>query len=162
MAKNKKLKKDDGVVGYSGDVEAGFYRNGHKFKQVTTNAGTRKLFEYLCGCLAGTINANYSIDKRPGKLRLYDSTGKQLLTYGVIFNDFQMGVNVDRPTPNYAITINFLIPGVTIRGKGITGVKLLSMDDVDIYAEAEFNSPVSIEEVDTNLYVAWTLTIYNG
>lgn len=157
MAKDKKFKRDE-HVGYSGSVEVGLYRKGKKIRKLSKNAGTYALFEYLCGCLAGTINANYDINKRPGKIRLYDSSGNALLTFGVSFNDFEIKGNTSITNPNCSITYNFLVPGATILNRGVASVKLFPMDDSDPnvqpYAEASFNNVIKITTTDTNIYVA--------
>ena len=161
MNKDKKFKRNE-QVGYSGKVEVGLYRKGKKIRKLSKNAGTYALFEYLCGCLAGSINANYDIGKRPGKIRLYDASGNALLTFGVSFNDFEIKKNPSKLNPSCSITFNFLVPGATILNKSVKKVKLFDIQDETIYAEADFDSTIKITSTDTNIYVAWTLTIYNG
>lgn len=162
MGVTKKFKKKDGV-GYSGSVEIGLYRDGRKIKKMTTNAGSVNLFRYLCGCLAGTINADYNINERPGKLRLFNNN-EQLLTYGIGFNDYKIEEGGTASNPTCAITINFLIPGTVLVNRAVTKVMLLPMSDNqdNWYAEAEFTETLKVDSKDSNIYVAWTLTIYNG
>ena len=82
---HKETVKD--FTSYKGEVEIGIVRKGIKHKKYSTNKGTINLFKYLCGCLYGSVNPNYDISIRPGKLRVLDPDGNYVLSYGIPFEE---------------------------------------------------------------------------
>lgn len=162
---NKDLQKqeEDGV-GYKGLVEVGIVRHGKKYKFSTFNAGTLALFRYLCYCIIARLNPNYTADvsNRPGSLRLFDSSGKKVLSYGIPFADIAIEEDTSLTDPKCSVKFNFLIPGTVILGKEIGKVELRSIDSTITYANADFgDAKIKITDIDTNVYVSWTLTIKN-
>lgn len=153
--------------GYVGQVEIGIYRNNKKYKMFSTNTGYYNLFYYLCECLAGGLNPKYQVDiaERPGKLQLLDSANKSILSYDISLTD--LTITGDSSLGNSAtpcsIIFDFLVPGTIIFGKEIWSANLVSMKDTTkIFASTPFVSPITVSDIDTNIYVSWKLTIGNG
>ena len=157
-----KKKKETSSVSYKGKVELGIIKNGKKFKRITTNEGFSTLFTYLCNCLAANLNPNVSVDivNRPGKLRLLDTSGVSVLSYDINYTDIL--VVPGSGTNDSSVQFYFLIPGTSIFQKNIKYVQLTSIVNRDIvYAEASFDDIIIVNDINTNLYVAWTLAIGN-
>lgn len=173
MTKLKDKKKES--IGYKGLVEVGIVKNGKKIKRLTANTGTLALFNYLCGCLSGTVNPNYNLDVRPGAIRMYTSNNS-VLSYGIKYNNIEIvpeevvegGVRNEAKS-KCSVIYEFLIPGTAILNRKISKVRLMPLFDTNVsladensyYAEAPFDIPITVTDIDTNLYVSWTLTIKN-
>ena len=174
----KDMKFDN--FGYHGEVEVGLIKDGKKIKRFSTNLGTINLFRYICGCLSGEINPDYSINKRPGCIRLYAGT-KSILGYGIKFEDVMISEVVDKKPDGKinqagsigSVTYTFLIPGTVLVNKQVNKVRLMPLldsrggiitsdnEDDYYYAEASFAEPIVTTDMDANIYVAWTLTVRN-
>ena len=152
MTKIKKEKKDN--LGYAGKVEIGVVVKGKKHKKVIKNAGKKGLFEFVRDCLAGRGNNS----KRPGQVKLYNNA-TPLTTYGINFNDISLLTATDTAA---SISIYFLIPGTIILNKRFNKVELLSVDGLTSLADASFGEDIEVTQVDTNVYINWTLTIKNA
>ena len=166
-------------VGYFGRVEVGIEKDGRKFKRFTANTGTIDLFKYLCGCLSGEINPNYSTGLRPGALRLYAgaSPTTSILSVGIPvsgvvitpYTETDGTGAINEAESACSITYNFLIPGTSLYNRKVFKVRLTPLSDTKpsggaepvYYAEAKFDVPIVINDLDTNLYVSWTLTVKN-
>lgn len=158
------VKKIDDV-GYSGSVEIGFIRKDKRYPKIVLNNGTIELFKFLCNCLAAKINPDVAatVSNRPMCLNLKNGTSN-VFSYGIPVSDIT--ISSAESVPSCSVTFNFLIPGTTAYKATITGVELTNSFNKDIpivvYAEANLGgSPITVNQIDTNIYVSWTLTIMN-
>jgi len=154
-------KKYNDAVKYKGEVEVGIVRNGVKYKKYSTNTGTVDLFKYLTGCLSGLVNPNYNINIRPGKLRVIGTDNKYVLAYGIPFEDVSTNY-IDSDAPSASVVYTFLLPGTLVQKQKLKTVQLMSIDDKIVYAQSDFGTIISVEDIDTNVYVSWTLRIQNA
>ncbi len=158
-------KKSKGSVGYKGQVEIGLIKNGKKYKKVTTNSGKSELFTYICECLAARLNPNIQVDlsNRPGKLRIM-SGSTQIVAYDIGLSDVQITPGIGEGPSD--VVFSFLVPGTSVYQKSFQDVQLLAMKSDTksgtILAEAHFKNSITITDIDTNIYVTWTLSIGNG
>lgn len=158
------VKKIDDV-GYSGSVEIGIIRKDKKYPKIVFNNGKIALFKFLCNCLAAKINPDVAatVSNRPMCLNLMNGSSS-ILSYGIPISDII--IESAESVPSCSITFNFLVPGTTIFGSTITGVQLTNAFDnnipIVVYAEANLGGDViKVNQIDTNIYVSWTLTIMN-
>lgn len=162
--KDKKMeKKKEDSAGYAGKVEIGVVRKGKRYKRFTTNAGTLNLFTFLCNCLSARLNPNAQVDiaERPGTLAIVDSIGNKILSYNIPVSDLTVEPIESTNNPRCSVIFYFLIPGTSILGKSIQRLQLRGVKGESVFAEAAFNDSITINDIDTNIYVTWTLTIMN-
>ena len=151
---------------YKGEVEVGIYRNNKKYKMFSTNTGYSNLFRYLCDCLGGSLNPMYQVDigDRPGKLQLLDNNGTRVLSYDITLTDVEIIDGSSGPTDTVpcSIVFDFLVPGTILYDKTVKTANLVSLTDSNkIYASTDFANGITVSDIDTNVYVAWKLTIGN-
>ena len=155
-----KYDASDGV-GYSGLVEIGLIRNNKKYPKIFCNRGTINLFRFICDCLAARFNpVSIDINKRPMRLNLIKASGGSVLSRSIPFSDIL--IKEDTATPACSITFSFLIPGTSAFQVDIGALQLVSSDSSIVYAEVNLGTDtIRVNQIDTNVYVSWTLNIKN-
>lgn len=168
MAKKKKTtqpkeQSNSGIV-YSGRVEIDYIKNGHIYKTTKKkNAGTIKLFEFICNCLTGTYNDNNS----PKWINIFSKTGDRVnITPSPVKNP-----TISILTDSCQAILHFMVPGsnliTTLQGTQIalfnnSKATSSSLGDalavIQIEDESEIIQNISI---DTTLNITWIMTLQN-